>query len=88
MTYAQGAELRPDLVSTIVRRTGRVSPAFVKELMRRSVQFPLERTDGRRIESADVENALDEMLFRGGSLNLKVLGAPGAEPTECGCAAR
>ena len=28
---------------------------------------------------ADVENALDEMLFSGGSLNLKLLGAEGAE---------
>jgi hypothetical protein len=28
---------------------------------------------------SDVENALDEMLFRGGSLNLKLLGASAME---------
>ena len=31
---------------------------------------------------ADVENALEEMLFSGGSLNLKLLGAEQAEMSE------
>jgi hypothetical protein len=64
-----------ELVATIVRRTEKVSAAFIKELMRRSVQFHLERTDTSCIELADVENALEEMLFSGGSLNVKLLGA-------------
>ena len=67
-----------DVVQAIVRRTDRVSAAFIKELMRRSVQFPLEREWRRLRRIADVENALDEMLFSGGSLNLKLLGAEGA----------
>jgi hypothetical protein len=32
------------------------------------VQFHLERTDAKFIELQDVENALEEMLFSGGSL--------------------
>jgi hypothetical protein len=43
--------------------------------MRRSTQFHLERSETKEIELADVEAALDEMLFSGGSLNLKLLGA-------------
>ena len=60
-----------------MRRTEKVSAAFIKELMRRSVQFHLESNGSGRIELHDVELALDEMLFSGGSLNLKLLGAEG-----------
>src|SRR5262249_43743951 len=41
--YARGAELGEDVVRGVVERTERVSAAFIKELMRRSVQFRLER---------------------------------------------
>ena len=76
--YAPGVELSPEVASEIVKRTDRVSAAFIKELMRRSVQFHLERNGSGRIQLPDVENALEEMLFSGGSLNLKLLGAEGA----------
>ena len=56
-------------------RGDRVSPAFIKELMRRSMQFHLERSDGGLLELVDVESAIEEMLFSGGSLNAKLLGA-------------
>ena len=75
--YSQGVETSADVVMGIVRRTDKVSAAFIKELMRRSVQFHLERNGTGRIEMADVDQALDEMLFSGGSLNLKLLGAEG-----------
>jgi hypothetical protein len=39
----------------------------------------LERNGSGRIEVTDVENALEEMLFSGGSLNLKLLGAEKAD---------
>lgn len=45
--------------------------------MRRSVQFHLERNGSGSIQLQDVKDALEEMLFRGGSLNLKLLGAEG-----------
>jgi AAA+ superfamily predicted ATPase len=73
--YSQGVSLAEDVVRTIVKRTEKVSGAFIKELMRRSVQFHLERNGSGRIEIADVDQALEEMLFTGGSLNLKLLGA-------------
>lgn len=72
--YAPGSQISDELVAMIVSRTQDVSAAFIKELMRRSVQFQLERDDGGSIQSQDVENALNEMLFAGGSLNAKLLG--------------
>jgi len=57
-----------------VYRTEGASAAFIKELMRRTAQYHLEADGGRPLEAADVEAALDEILFTGGSLNLKLLG--------------
>ena len=72
--YSQGVELPPEVAEAVVARTAGVSAAFIKELMRRSVQFHLERSETGRIELRDVEAALEEMLFSGGSLNRKLLG--------------
>ena len=69
------------MAKALVRKTEKVSAAFIKELMRRSVQFHLERNGDGCIQLADVENALDEMLFSGGSLNLKLL-VLSADPHE------
>jgi len=80
--YSQGVDVPDEVVRATVQRTDRVSAAFIKELMRRSVQFHLERNGTGRIESQDVENALDEMLFSGGSLNLKLLGADNRDDAE------
>lgn len=49
--------------------------AFIKELMRRIAQFTIERGGDEQINQQDVDGALDEMLFKGGSLNLSILGA-------------
>lgn len=73
--YSHGIDISDEIVDTIVRRTEKVSAAFIKELMRRSVQFHLERNGTDSLQLPDVEAALDEMLFSGGSLNLKLLGA-------------
>ena len=71
-----------EVVAEVVRRTEGVSPAFIKELMRRSVQFHIERNGSGEITSEDVASALDEMLISGGSLNLKLLGASKVEDVE------
>jgi cell division protease FtsH len=76
--YAHGVKIGDDLATTIVTRTHNVSAAFIKELMRRSLQFQLERSETGVLELQDVENALDELLISGGSLNLKLLGASAA----------
>lgn len=77
--YAHDLTLDPAVLANIVRRTGQVSAAFIKELMRRTLQFHLERSGDGCITARDVDQALDEMLFRGGPLNLQLLGAAQAE---------
>jgi ATP-dependent 26S proteasome regulatory subunit len=83
--YSQGITLPESVVDETVRRTEAVSPAFIKELMRRTVQFHIERNGTGEVSNDDVDNALNEMLFSGGSLNLKLLGAkePQREPEGC-----
>lgn len=73
--YAKGVSLSDAVKAAIIRRTDGASAAFIKELMRRTVQFQLERSAEAGIEVQDADQALDEMLFSGGSLNLKLLGA-------------
>ncbi|MEM6469371.1 MAG: AAA family ATPase [Planctomycetota bacterium] len=75
--YSRGITLDPDCVAEIARRSEGVSAAFIKELMRRIVQYHLERDGNGEINREDIDNALDEMLFKGASLNLKLLGASG-----------
>jgi len=77
--YAQGVAISSDVLAGIVRRTDGVSAAFIKELMRRSMQFQLGRSDTDVLEASDVENALNELLVDGGSLNRKLLGAASGE---------
>jgi AAA+ superfamily predicted ATPase len=72
--YSRGVRVPDDVAAVLVKRTDGVSAAFIKELMRRSVQFHVERADTGEIGLADVDSALDEMLFSGGSLNRKLLG--------------
>ena len=84
--YARGATVGDATVAATADRTGGVSAAFLRELMRRAAQFALEREPGGAnrpdevlsIETADVEAALDELLVAGGSLNRALLGAGSA----------
>ncbi len=71
--YSQGISLSDAGMTEIAGRTKGVSAAVIKELMRRIVQFHIERDGTGEITHTD--SALDEMLFRGGALNLKLLGA-------------
>jgi cell division protease FtsH len=73
--YSEAIQVSDATVNEIVRRTEGVSPAFIKELMRRSVQFHVERDGNGELSENDVILALDEMLVTGGKLNLKLLGA-------------
>lgn len=72
--YARGVAVPPEVMDVIVRRTEGMSPAFIKELMRRSAQFQLEFGGGRELSAAAVDGAIEEMVFAGGSLNVKLLG--------------
>ncbi len=73
--YARGVQVLGEITEIIVSKTTGASAAFIKELMRRSAQYHLEADGDGPLSVANVESALDEMLFAGGSLNLKLLGA-------------
>lgn len=72
--YSRGLEVPTDVLNLIVRRTQGASPAFIKELMRRSAQFQIEHGGGNLLQPAAVDGAIEEMVFVGGALNLKLLG--------------
>lgn len=73
--YAPDSGLSDENVSEIVRRTQGVSAAFIKELMRRTIQFHIESGSAGDITRQNIDDALNEMLHKGGPLNLKLLGA-------------
>jgi ATP-dependent 26S proteasome regulatory subunit len=72
--YGRGLPLGDAVASEAARRTKGVSAAFFKELMRRVSQASIARDGGTTVESADISEALDDMLFAGGRLNIKLLG--------------
>jgi ATP-dependent Clp protease adapter protein ClpS len=79
--YGKGLALDEALVGEAARRTQGVSAAFIKELMRRTAQARIGRDGGTTIRSTDIGEALDDMLFASGKLNVKLLGgAQEAQP--------
>jgi ATP-dependent Clp protease adapter protein ClpS len=72
--YGRGLPLGDAVVGEAARRTKGVSAAFIKELMRRITQASIARDGGTTVESDDISEALDDMLFAGGKLNVKLLG--------------
>ncbi|WGR95060.1 ATP-dependent Clp protease adaptor ClpS [Bradyrhizobium sp. ISRA443] len=72
--YGKGLPLDQGVIDDAVRRTEGVSAAFIKELMRRLAQASIARDGGQNVTPADIEGALNEMLFDGGHLNVKLLG--------------
>ncbi|WP_027578641.1 ATP-dependent Clp protease adaptor ClpS [Bradyrhizobium sp. Ai1a-2] len=80
--YGRNLSLDEGVVDEAVRRTDGVSAAFIKELMRRLAQASIARDGGKSVISADIDEALDDMLFAGGRLNVKLLG--GAQEMAAG----
>ncbi|MBI3043109.1 MAG: ATP-binding protein [Betaproteobacteria bacterium] len=76
--YSGGLRVTDELASETARRIGRVSPAFIKELMRRAVQAMLERGGGQALEPHDIDAAIKDTLGAGGRLNARMLGAESA----------
>jgi ATP-dependent 26S proteasome regulatory subunit len=72
--YARGLQLEKELLDSIVRKTRGASAAFIKELMRRAAQFQLEFSLNGSLDQTALDAALEEIVFSGGSLNLKLLG--------------
>jgi ATP-dependent 26S proteasome regulatory subunit len=75
--YACGLPLSDAVVESLVKKTKGASAAFIKELMRRAAQFNLQEGKNGSLTANEVDSALEEMLFAGGSLNAKLLGASG-----------
>jgi histone H3/H4 len=73
--YAGAARVDDAVAADAAKRIGRVSPAFIKELMRRAAQAMLERGEPETIEGRDIERALTDMLGAGGRLGARMLGA-------------
>lgn len=80
--YARAMRVPQAVVRATVRKTAGVSAAFIKELMRRAAQFQMERDDSTTLNLQDVDNALEELLFSGGTLNRKLLGGPSEEHSD------
>lgn len=75
--YAGRLKISDKVIAAIAKKSQGASAAFIKELMRRSAQFMVRAGGSGELNVKQVEEALDEMLFAGGSLNVKLLG--GAE---------
>jgi hypothetical protein len=75
--YAGQLKIDDKVVAAIVKKSQGASAAFIKELMRRSAQFMVRSGGATELQAKHVEDALDEMLFAGGSLNVKLLGGAG-----------
>lgn len=80
--YGKGLPLGDAVVAEAARRSEGTSCAFIKELMRRLAQASLARDGGKSVISADIDEALDDMLFSGGRLNAQLLG--GAQAMAAG----
>jgi cell division protease FtsH len=72
--YASTVPVPPSLMIELARRTDGVSPAFIKELLRRVAQHHLDAESPGDVTAATAEAALHEMLFSGGVLNTRILG--------------
>jgi ATP-dependent 26S proteasome regulatory subunit len=72
--YGRGLPLDEAVVTEAAERTRGVSAAFIKELTRRIAQASIARDGGTTVISSDISEALDDMLFAGGKLNVKLLG--------------
>lgn len=81
--YGGGLKLSDRIVGEAVARTKGVSAAFIKELMRRTAQTSIMRGDGEAVTSKDLAEALDDMLFTGGRLNVRLLGGATDGASSC-----
>lgn len=72
--YSGGLKVSGEIETSIAQRTEGASAAFIKELMRRSAQYLIGEGHSDRLEQKHLNLALDEMLFGGGRLNVRLLG--------------
>src|SRR5437763_16980645 len=76
--YGQGLTLRLEHLSELIEQTEGVSAAFIRELMRKAALFAAEEGDEIIVEDRHIDEALKELVFEGGELTKRLLGASGA----------
>ncbi|MEM7232876.1 MAG: AAA family ATPase, partial [Planctomycetota bacterium] len=80
LLYAGGLTISRRVAKHVVDRTEGVTASTIKELLRRSAQFLIQRApDSSELSTEDVDCALEELLVTGGSLNRELLGAGARE---------
>ncbi|MCW5823057.1 MAG: 26S protease regulatory subunit [Cyanobacteria bacterium TGS_CYA1] len=72
--YSCKMTLTEEIIKMLVQKTSGATPAFIKELMRRAAQFQIRSGDKEKLNQSIFDQALEDMLFAGGTLNVKLLG--------------
>lgn len=72
--YTRRVPVSDDVIRHASGRTGKVSPAFLKELARRGVQAMLARGGGA-LFAADIDEGLRDMIGARGTVTARLLGA-------------
>jgi AAA+ superfamily predicted ATPase len=73
--YGQGLTLRLERLSELIEQTKGVSAAFIRELMRKAALFAAEEGEEIIVEDRHIDEALKELVFEGGELTKRLLGA-------------
>jgi AAA+ superfamily predicted ATPase len=73
--YGQGLTLRLERLPQLIDQTEGVSGAFIRELMRKAALFAADESDEMVVEDRHIEEALRELVFDGGELTKRLLGA-------------
>ena len=73
--YGQGLTLRLERLPQLIDQTEGVSATFIRELMRKAALFAADESDDMIVEDRHLEEALKELVFEGGELTKRLLGA-------------
>jgi hypothetical protein len=73
--YGQGLTLQLERLPQLIDQTEGVSGAFIRELMRKAALFAADEGDELIVEDHHVDKALRELVFDGGELTKRLLGA-------------
>jgi len=76
--YGQGLTLRLEHLSELIDQTDGVSAAFIRELMRKAALFSADESHDSEaivVEDRHIDEALKELVFEGGELTKRLLGA-------------
>jgi len=76
--YGQGLTLRLEHLPELLDQTEGVSATFIRELIRKAALFAADESDEMVVEDRHLEEALKELVFEGGELTKRLLGATGA----------